>query len=82
MRVEGDDIVLVVLNFGDEPADSSSLLIDPGAVVPGTYQPETLLGGVAAPPLTVNADGTIELSPERFSIPANATWVFALHPTP
>jgi glycosidase len=80
LRIAGDDVVLVVLNFGDEGADWPTLSLDPGPVAPGKYQPETLLGGVPAPVVFVGEDGVLALESETLTVPPNATWVYALHP--
>lgn len=78
LRAAGEDIVLVVLNFGDEAADRPEFSLKPGSAPAGTYQPVTLLGGVPLPLVTVGEDGTLSVGRGVIRIPANATWVFAL----
>ncbi len=80
LRMAGDDVVLVVLNFDDEEADNPTFSIDPGALPPGQFRAETLLGGIQAPPITVAEDGTMSIGPRSIDIAAEATWVYALHP--
>jgi hypothetical protein len=80
LRVAGDDVVLVVLNFGDERADRPTFSLETGAIAPGTYQPVTLLGGVPAPTITVGEDGSLKVGTGVISVPANATWVYQLRP--
>jgi glycosidase len=78
LRVAGDDLILVVLNFGDERENAPMFSLDPNSIAPGTYSLESLLGGMPAPPLTIEADGTVSLWGENASIPANATLVYAV----
>jgi glycosidase len=78
LRVAADDAVLVVLNFGDEAAERPTFSVDAGALAPGTYQLETLLGGVPMTAVSIGEDGTLTLGTGVFTIPANATWVYAL----
>lgn len=78
LRVAGDDLVLVVLNFGDERENAPTFSLDPSLIASGTYELESLLGGMPAPPITIAADGTVSLAGGNASIPANATLVYAL----
>jgi glycosidase len=80
LRLAGDDVVLVVLNFGDERADRPAFSLEPGAIAPGTYQPLMLLGGVPTPAITVGEDGSLTVGTGVISIPADATWVYQLRP--
>jgi len=80
LRVDGDDIVLVILNFGDERENAPTFTLAAGALTPGTYNLESLLGGMPAPPMTLATDGTVSLWSNNASIPANATLIYALTP--
>jgi glycosidase len=78
LRVAGEDIVLVVLNFGDEAASRPEFSLEPGSAPAGRFQPVTLLGGVPSPPITVGEDGLLKIGTGVITIPANATWICAL----
>jgi alpha-amylase len=60
LRRDGDRAVLVVANLGAAPLTGVTLASGDGAVAAGRYAPADLLGGPAAAPLTVDANGKIE----------------------
>jgi glycosidase len=59
VRRDGNRAVLVVANLGSTPATRVEVASRAGALPPGRYAPAPLLGGPAAAPLTVGADGTV-----------------------
>jgi alpha-amylase len=81
LRTAGEDIVMVVLNFGDERAERPAFSLAPGTLPSGTYRSETLLGGVPLSSVSVGEDGALTVGTGVISIPANATWVYALRLT-
>lgn len=59
VRQAEDEAILVVLNFGKEPADRVALSVERSELAPGSYQPLPLLGDRAPATLPVGANGAI-----------------------
>jgi alpha-amylase len=59
LRRDGDHAVLVVANLGKVPLNGIALESDEGALAPGRYAATPLLGGPAAPQLSVSSDGRV-----------------------
>jgi len=59
LRRAGNDLVLVVANLADSPLPDVSLGAAAGAMPPGRWTLRSLLGGSAAAPVDVGADGSL-----------------------
>jgi alpha-amylase len=59
LRVSGDDVALVLINFDRRPADGVALTLPAGALPAGSYAPTPLFGAPVGEvaPLAVGADG-------------------------
>jgi glycosidase len=66
LRRDGRRIVLAVANLGDSPASGVKLSSGNGALPAGRWTARTLLGGDAAPPLTIGGDGRL---PSDYALP-------------
>lgn len=81
VRQEGDAAVMVLLNFGRQPAEGASLALDKSGLPAGAYQPRSLLDDQVAPaPLTVDAGGAIAGYVPLPSLPPHSGYVFELAP--
>jgi alpha-amylase len=79
VRQAGDEAILVLLNFGRQPAEGLALTLERSDLPPGTYQLASLLdGGATAAPLTVGASGAVAGYAPLPTIPARAGYVFSL----
>ena len=59
LRRDGDRVVLVVANLSAKPLRAVSLTSVEGAFPAGRWTPRSMLGGPAASPVLVGADGTL-----------------------
>ena len=59
LRRNGDRVALVVANLGTMQLTGVALSSDVAVLPPGRYTPEGLLGGEAAAPLPIGADGRV-----------------------
>lgn len=81
VRQEGAELTLVILNFGVDPVELPALDAGPGALQPGEYAVDSLVGGVALPNLVVSDDGAIGMNTGGLtSIPGRTGYVFGLSP--
>ena len=81
VRQQGDEAVLVLLNFGRRPVEGANLALEKSALPPGVYQPRTLLDDDISPaPLTVSGGGTIAGYVPLPSLPPRSGYIFQLAP--
>jgi glycosidase len=59
LRQSEDEAILVVLNFGRQPAANATLKLARSELAPGSYQLQPLLGDQPAAALTIGADGAL-----------------------
>lgn len=81
LRRAGDDLALVLINFGGEPATGVRLDLAAGGLPAGTYGLQPIYGAPeAAPaPLSVDANGVTGYTPLA-SLPARTGYIFRLAP--
>lgn len=79
VRRQGDEALLVLLNFGRRPADAATLTLGASELVPASYTLTSLLGDQAsAAPLTIAPGGAIAGYVPLASIPARSGYVFRM----
>ena len=78
LRVEGEQVALVVANLGEEPREAVRVSSRPGALAPGTWRTAPRLGEATPARFEVGPDGRIaELVPAA-TLPPLAALVFEL----
>lgn len=76
LRRNGDRVALVVANLTDSALAGVRLTSAAGALPPGQYTPAVLLGGRAAAPLRIEADGRMQGYEPLPSLAPLSTYVF------
>ncbi len=59
LRQAGEDALLVVLNFGQRPAENVAISVEQSELAAGTYNARPLLGDARGAPLTVGEGGAL-----------------------
>ena len=78
LRRQGDDAVLVLINFGDKPAEKVALSIAKSDLDAGAYTLKPLLGDAPGAALTIEANGAITNFAPPTALTPHAGYVFAL----
>ena len=80
LRIQNDDMIVVLVNLGAETLSSYSLKLTKSALPQGEYTLESLMGDGAMPPLSVDAAGGLSFGSPLPALPPYATWILQLHP--
>ena len=81
LRTQNDDMILVLVNLGEDTITDYSLSLAKSALPEGTYKLESLMGdGTAFPDLSVDAAGGFQPMSALPALAANGTWVLQLPP--
>jgi glycosidase len=78
IRRQGDDAVLVLINFGDASAAGVTLSVAKSDLDPGAYELTPLLGDAAGAPLTTGAGGSLQGYVPLPTLAPHAGYIFAL----
>ncbi|HEU0053242.1 MAG TPA: hypothetical protein VFQ39_08690, partial [Longimicrobium sp.] len=78
LRRAGDRAVLVVANLGATPARGVTIASASGAFPAGSWTSRSLLGGPAAAPVAVAADGVVRGWVPFATLPPNTAYVLEL----
>ena len=78
VRQAGDEAILVLLNFGKQPAENVTLAAQKSGLAAGEYQLQTLLDEAALAPLTVGDGGAIAGYVPLPSLPAQSAYIMRI----
>jgi glycosidase len=78
LRVEGEQVALVVANLGEEPREAVRVSSRPGVLAPGTWRTAPRLGEATPARFEVGPDGRIAELVPALTLPPLAALVFEL----
>jgi glycosidase len=79
VRHSGDSAVLVVLNFGTQPVDGTTIAVAASDLAPGTYRLTSLIGNALATDLVVGTGGAIVKMTPLASLAPQTGYIFRLN---